>query len=153
MFKNTTWIFKSMRVIGFNFKKMNIEKFKENPGNLKFNNKIDISSIEPLKSDFLKIKDDLLKIDYIYSVSYEPEIAKLELNGEILISVEPKMAKEILKDWKDKQTSEEFRVFLFNVILRKSNIKALQMEDDLGLPPHIPMPSLNKGNFNKEKKE
>lgn len=141
-----------MRVIGFNFTKISIEKSKENPGNLKFNNKIDISSIAPLKSDFLKIKDDLLKVDYVYSVAYEPEVAKLELKGEILISVEPKIAKDILKDWKDKQTSEEFRIFLFNVILKKSNIKALQMEDELGLPPHIPMPSVNKGNL-KEKKE
>lgn len=142
-----------MRVIGFNFTKLSIEKSKENQGNLKFNNKIDISSIEPLKSDFLKIKDELLKVDYIYSVLYEPEIAKLEIKGEIILSVDSKTAKDILKGWKDKQTSDDFRVFLFNIILRKSNIKALQMEDELGLPPHIPMPSLNKGNFNKEKKE
>lgn len=141
-----------MRVIGFNFTKLSIEKINENKGNLKFNTKIDISSIEPLKSDFLKIKDELLKVDYIYSVAYEPEVAKLEIKGEIVLSVDSKVAKDIIKGWKDKQTSEEFRIFLFNVILRKSNIKALQMEDDLGLSPHIPMPSLNKGNI-KEKKE
>lgn len=141
-----------MRVIGFNFTKIDIEKFKENQGNLKFNNKIDISSIEPLKSTFLKTKDELLKVSYVYSILYEPEIARLEIKGDILLSVDSKMAKEILKGWKDKQTSDDFRIFLFNVILRKSNIKALQMEDELGLPPHIPLPSLNKGNL-KEKKE
>jgi len=62
------------------------------------------------------------------------------------------MAKEVLKGWKDKETTDDFRIFLFNIILRKSNIKALQLEDELALPPHIPLPSLNKENM-REKKE
>jgi len=141
-----------MKVIGFNFTKISVEKKSENPGKIKFNTKIDISSIEPLKSDLLKSKDELFKVDFFYGVTYEPNFAKLELNGEIIMAVEPKIAREITKDWKDKKTSDDLRVFLFNVILRKSNIKSLQMEDELNLPPHIPLPSINKGNL-QEKKE
>lgn len=141
-----------MRLIGFNFVKISAERLKDRPGSIKFNTKIDISSIDSIKSDVLKTKEELLKIDFVYSILYEPDFAKLELAGNLLISIEPKMAREILKGWKDKQTSEEFRIFMFNIILRKSNIKSLQLEDELGLPPHIPLPSLNKENF-KEKKE
>ncbi len=142
-----------MRLVGFNFEKMSVERFEERPENLKFNTKLDISSINPLKSDFLRTKEDILKIDFVYSVLYEPNFAKLELKGNILLSVEPRMARDILKGWKDKQTSEEFRIFMFNIILRKSNIKALQLEDELGLPPHIPLPSLNKENVKEEKEK
>ena len=40
-----------MKLIGFNFQKMSIERFKDQVDNLKTNTKIDISSIESLKSD------------------------------------------------------------------------------------------------------
>jgi len=136
-----------MRLIGFNFEKMSIERFQERVDEIKFNTKVDISAINPLKSDIIKTKEELLKVDFVYSVLYEPNFAKLELTGNLILSVEPRIAREVLKGWKDKQTSEDFRIFMFNIILRKSNIKALQLEDELGLPPHIPLPSLNRENI------
>jgi len=142
-----------MRLIGFNFEKMSVEKFQERPESLKFNTKLDISSINPLKSDIIRTKDELLKVDFVYSVDYEPNFAKLEIKGNILLSVEPKIARDVLKGWKDKQTSEDFRLFMFNIILRKTNVKALQLEDEVGLPPHIPLPSLNKENVKEEKEK
>ncbi len=141
-----------MRLIGFNFKKINVERFKEQPETVKFNTKIDITSIDSAKSDILKTKEELLKIDFRYSILYEPDFAKIELEGNIILSVEPKIAREAIRGWKDKQTSEEFRIILFNIILRKSNIKALQLEDELGLPPHIPLPVINKESI-KDKKQ
>ncbi|MEK6827697.1 MAG: hypothetical protein AABX99_04405 [Nanoarchaeota archaeon] len=139
-----------MRLVGFNFNKISIEKFKELGGELKFNTKIDISSISPLKSDLIKIKDEPIKIDFVYSILYEPEFAKLELAGTIILSVEPKIAREVLRGWKDKELNEDFRLFIFNIILRKANIKALSLEEELNLPPHIPLPTLSKENVQKK---
>jgi hypothetical protein len=141
-----------MRLIGFNFNKISIEKFNKKVDSIKFNTKIDIASIESIKSDLIKIKDEPIKIDFVYSVLYEPEFAKLELAGSILLSVEPKIAREVLKGWKDKEINEDFKVFVFNIILRKANIKALTLEEELNLPPHISLPSLKKESF-KEKKD
>jgi hypothetical protein len=142
-----------MRLIGFNFDKISIERFQERVEELKFNTKVDISAINPLKSDIIRTKDELLKVDFVYSVLYEPNFAKLELTGNIIISVESRIAREVLKGWKekDKQTSEEFRLFMFNIILRKANIKALQLEEEMNIPPHIPLPSLTKESMKEEK--
>jgi len=140
-----------MRLIGFNFEKMNSERFSDSSESLKYNTKIDLSNISTLKSGFIKLKDEILKVSFNYSVSYEPNYAKIELTGHLLISIEPKLAREILRDWQDKKTPEDFRIFLFNVIIRKANIKALQLEDDLGLPPHVPFPSLKKQEPKEEK--
>jgi hypothetical protein len=140
-----------MRVVGFDFKKISVERFKDTVEELKFNTKVDISSIDTLKSDIFKTKEELLKVEFVYSVMYEPEFAKIELTGHIILAVEPRIAREVLRGWKDKQTSDEFRIFMFNIILRKSNIKALQLEDELGLPPHIPLPSLSKENITEKK--
>jgi hypothetical protein len=142
-----------MKLVGFDFKKISIERFKDSAESLKFNTKLDISSISSLKSDILKTREELLKIEFIYSVLYEPDFAKLELAGKIILAVEPRIAREVLKGWKDKETSEEFRIFMFNIILRKSNIKALQLEEELGLPSHIPLPSVNKENMKEQKEQ
>jgi hypothetical protein len=140
-----------MRFIGFNFKKINIEKLKDSVKDLKFNTKIDISSIESLKSDLVKIKDEPIKIDFVYSILYEPDFAKIELAGSLILSVEPKLAREVLKGWKDKEIDEDFKIAIFNIILRKSNIKALELEEELNLPIHMPLPSLKKENIQKKK--
>jgi hypothetical protein len=143
-----------MKLMGFNFTKISIERFNNPTENIKFSTKIDISSIEPLKSDFFRGKEELIQINFVYTVLYEPEFAKLELAGNFVLSVDSKTAREILKGWKEKekQTPEDFRMIIFNIILRKSNIKALQLEDELGLPPHIPLPSVNKENKTEEEK-
>ena len=140
-----------MKLVGFNFKKVSAEKLKDGVREVKINTKIDISSIDSLKSDLIKIKDEPIKVDFVYSVTYEPDFAKIELAGSMVLSVEPKLAREILKGWKDKEINEDFRVFIFNVILRKSIIKALTLEDELNLPTHISLPSLSKESL-KEKK-
>ncbi|OGJ13386.1 hypothetical protein A3K82_00665 [Candidatus Pacearchaeota archaeon RBG_19FT_COMBO_34_9] len=139
-----------MKIVGFNFTKISVERLKDKIESLKFNTKIDLSSIESLKSDLFRAKEEFLKINFSYLITYEPEIAKLEFIGTLILAVEPKIAKEILKGWEDKKTSEEFKLFVFNIIFKKANIKALQFEDELNLPPHIPLPSINKGNAKKE---
>ena len=35
-------------------------------------------------------------------------------------------------------------IALFNIILRKANVKALELEEQIGLPLHIPLPTLKK---------
>ena len=140
-----------MKLIGFNFNKINIEKFNDKIENLKINTKINVSEIKNIKSDFFKAKEDLIEVKFVYNINYDPDFAKIELAGNILLAIEPKMAKDILKLWKDKKMSEDFRITLFNIILRKSNLKALQLEEELNLPTHISLPFLKKEQKTEEK--
>jgi hypothetical protein len=93
------------------------------------------------KSDFLKSSDELIAVKFEYTITYEKDVAVLKFYGAIVVSVESKQAKEILKQWKDKKVPEEFRLNIFNIILRKSSLRALQFEEEFNLPPHIPLPS------------
>lgn len=139
-----------MRVIGFNFTKINAEKFSENAQSIKINTGIDISEIKEVKSNFFKTKEEMVAVSFKYTISYEPGFAKLVFEGKALLGVEPKKAKEILKMWKQEKVPEDFRLPVFNVILKKTSLKALQVEDELNLPPHFPLPSIK---INKEKIE
>ena len=69
--------------------------------------------------------------------------------GNILISVDPKKGEEILKDWKNKKLNDGMRLVIFNSILSKANIKAIQLEEEFGLPIHFKLPSL-KGSKKEE---
>lgn len=134
-----------MKIVGFSFNKINIERFSTKAEELKINTNININEIDSVKADLFKAKNEFISIKFSYIIKYEPEYAKIELSGNILVSIEPKLAKQVIKDWKDnKKLQEDFRIFVFNVILTKSNLKALALEDELNLPIHIPLPSVKR---------
>lgn len=139
-----------MKLLGFNFKKINIEKFSDDMKDLKIGTHIDLSEIESITLPFFKGSEEVLNCKFIFNLDYEPKIAKIELKGTIIIAVEPKLAKTILKDWKDKKISDDFKLTIFNLILRKSHLKSLQLEEEMNLPLHFKLPSLEKQKENKE---
>ncbi len=131
-----------MRLAGFNLTKINAEKFAEMPKDLKIDTAINIDDISEVKSSFFKSKEDLLSVKFNYDIIYSPDFAKISLAGMFLLSVEPKEAKNILSQWKDKKMPEDFRVNVFNLILKKSSLKSLELEDELNLPTHFKLPSV-----------
>ena len=133
-----------MRLIGFNFDKISIERTSDSFKGLNIDTKIDVSEIKDSESNLLKIEGELITVKFKYSVEYEPKIAKLELGGNIILKTDKDEKEDIMKQWKDKKMPEDFKITLFNIILRKSNIKALELEDELNLPLHIPLPNLKK---------
>jgi len=139
-----------MRSIGFNFTKIFAEKKKNLTKQPELKTAINVLEMKELPSDIFKSKETPLEIKFSYSINYEPGIAELSFEGILVLLADPKKAKEILKDWKNKEISEEFKLLVFNLILRRSNLKALQLEDELNLPTHFQMPSIK---FEKEPKK
>ena len=129
-----------MKLIGFNFSKISIEKKSDKKENLKINTNINIVDISEIKTNFFNSKETLLGVQFNYTIDYSPSIAKIFFEGNILLSIDPKEAKEILKEWKSKKLQDNFRNIVFNIVFRKCNIKALQLEDEMNLPLHLPMP-------------
>lgn len=141
-----------MRLIGFNFTKINAEKFSENPQGIKINTGIDISDIREVKSTFFKTKEEMIAVSFEYSISYEPKFAKLSFSGNVLFGVDSKKAKEVFKMWKEEKVPEDFRLGVFNVILKKSSLRALQLGEEMNLPPHFPLPSIKIDNLQEANK-
>lgn len=131
-----------MKILGFNFTKIHIEKLKDRVENLKIGTRIDVSDILSTKADMLKTREEILAIRFTFGLDYEPELAKIDLEGNIVLSLEPKMARDVLKEWKDKQMPGEFRQTLFNVIMRKAGLRAIQLEEEMNLPIHFQLPTL-----------
>lgn len=139
-----------MRIAGFNFVKISVEKFKIPSDKLEVKTNIDISEIKNIKQDLFKTKEEMIGVKFKFSLAYEPEIAKIEFIGDIIFSMEPQAAEDAIKQWKSKQIPEDFRVVLYNFILRKSNLKAFELEDEMNLPLHISLPFVRKEDFKKK---
>jgi hypothetical protein len=133
-----------MKLVGFNVTKVNAEKFSSNFKELKIENNIKIEDILEANSDFFKKEEAVLNISFNYILNYNPKIAIFSFSGNLLFLTNQKDAKEILNQWKDKKISEELKLPLFNFILRKITIKALDLEEELDLPLHINIPFINK---------
>lgn len=131
-----------MKILGITFTKLNAEKFSVNAKGVKINTHIDLSEIREVKSDFFSSKEKVLGIKFSYEIDYNPDYAKLKLDGNILVSVEEFVFNQILEGWKTKNLPEDFRLSIFNLILKKSSLKALQLEEELNIPLHITMPFL-----------
>jgi len=132
-----------MKLAGFNFNKINVEKGqKEKPNNLKINTNVEILDITTKKSSFLKEKETFLVIQFSHMIEYGQDFAKIELSGNVGLVLDSKKGKDILKEWKKKKMPVDFKIDLFNLILNKTNVRALPLEEEMNLPYHIPLPSL-----------
>lgn len=131
-----------MKLMGFNFTKIHAEKKEAQIQKININTNIDISDIHKVKSDILKTKEEIIAVGFDYSINYDPGYAKIDFAGVVLVSLEQKESEEVIKMWKEKQIPENFKVSIFNVILKKSSLRSLQLEEELNLPTHVPMPSL-----------
>jgi hypothetical protein len=130
-----------MRIIGFNLMKISIERKEQIEKELKISQNIDIKEI--IKEKVPVSNDEALKVTFDFTIDYSGDSAKIEFKGNLILLPEKEETKKILKSWKEKKFTDEFRVPLFNFIMSKCNIKALSLEDELFLPPHIQMPRIS----------
>lgn len=139
-----------MQVIGFNFKKIFAERFPEFKQNSAINTSIEFTNLEKDKVDLLK-DIEAIQVSFKFSISYsdsnnkdaqKPSGGEIAFEGNILISATKDESKEIMKYWKKKQLPNGIKISLFNLILKKCTPKALDLEDEVNLPSHIPLPQL-----------
>lgn len=142
-----------MKLAGFNFIKVNVEKKSSNLKDLKIDTKIDIRDIKLVETSMFKTEEKFLAIQFEYFIDYKENVAKVDLLGDIILSLENDLAEKVLSQWKEsKKMPEEFKIKLFNLILRKSTVKALQLEEEMNLPLHVPLPRLENNSEIKNNK-
>lgn len=129
------------QIVGFNLKKILIERKEELKKGFEIKYDLGIKNIEKTKLEISKDKD-VLSLEFKFIIQYTPNIAIIEFEGNVLLLAEPKEVREILKEWKKKHISDKIRLLVFNLIIIKCSIKALELEDNLNLPYHVPVPRL-----------
>jgi hypothetical protein len=133
---------KQPKLIGFNFTKINVEKNPNHQGEIKINSDIKILNVDKEKIDIMK--QEALKIDFEFVIDYT-SLGMVSIQGFLVLLIDAKMLKDALKNWKDKKALDnELQIPTINLILQKSTLRALQLEEEIGLPLHMPMPTAQK---------
>ena len=125
-----------LKLAGSRFVKINAERNVDFDGKIEIKTNIKINSLD-------KIKDakDALKLNYTFEVDYK-ELGKIELEGILFLSGDSKTIRDLLKIQKDKKYESPEYIGLSNVIIQKASIKTFELEEELGLPIHIKLPTL-----------
>src|SRR3989339_644901 len=113
-----------MKLIGFNFSKISINKESDNFKGLKINTNINIQEIKEIKTNILKGKEEILGVKFNYLLNYEPNIAIIEFEGNILIETDVESMKDIIRKWGTKKISEDFKicVYFLNIFINNYRI-------------------------------
>lgn len=126
-------------IVGFNFNKINIERRNLPIGKIKVSPNIDIKEV---KEHTLPLKGNkkALNVNFEFSVKYEPNIADIMLNGDVLYMNDNKSVETAYNIWKkNKKLPEDISLEIVNYILIRCNVKALELSDELNLPSHLPI--------------
>jgi len=135
-----------MKIIGFNLTKLSGDKNPDFLGKLEVKSNINLVSIEKEKLDLSK--QDAVKVIFEFKIDYGT-LGSVLLSGNLFLILDSKTNKEVLSGWKDKNLSNDIKVPILNIILQKASLKALQLEEELGLPPHISFPRLQSNESKK----
>ncbi len=131
-----------MKIIGFTITKISAEKKKSSGGKLEIKNSMSIDNITEDKAEVFN--KPLLKFDFSYRIGYEPGFAEILISGTVLGLDDNDESKAILKEWKDKKFTSDVKITILNYIVNECLLRALNLEKELGLPPHMPFPKLKK---------
>lgn len=133
-----------MGIVGFNFSKMKVEREKFLKGKININNNVAVVDVR--KSE-VSITDSQKAIEFAFEFKavYEPNLAKIELEGDVLYVTDDKAAKSIMDQWKkEKKVAPEVMTEVLNHVLAKCNVEAILLSKEANLPPTIPMPRVGE---------
>ena len=131
-----------MTIVKINLHKVNAERNLEaKGGQIKINNNVSIKNVEELS--FAAEGKKGLKFTFSFNCVYEPELGKIDVEGQVLYVEDEAKIKEIKEGWdKDKKIPADVMEQIVNAALHKGNIQAIKISEDISLPSPLPLPKV-----------
>lgn len=127
----------NLKLVGSRILKLKAERKPEFSGKLEMKTNIKVDSIEKVKE-----AKDTLKLLYTFDIEYV-NLGGISIEGILFLSGDVKTIKDLIKIQKDKKYESPEFIAITNIIIQKASIKAFELEEELGLPIHIKLPSLS----------
>ncbi len=125
-----------INLIGNRFVKINANHNFDFSGQISAKTNIKILGLENYKNK------NSFKIKYSFGIDYS-ELGQVSIEGVLFISTDSKTFKEIQKSWKEKKIENQEYLFITNLVIQKASLKALELEEEVGLPIHIRIPKID----------
>jgi len=133
-----------MTIVGTAYTKFDVQRTGLLKGKIDIKNNAAITSVEKQDITLGTTKQSALKFGFSFKVSYEPGIAHILLEGEVLWVDTKENVEDCMKSWKkDKSLPPSIISPILNAVLQKSNVEALLLSRELNLPSPIPLPKVD----------
>lgn len=145
-----------MQLVGFNFKKILVERNNLARFNKAGNVSLGIKNVEKENISLLK-DEEALKFEFNYSINHKVDEALSDKNsskkneefngilfeGNLVMAATKEEADLIMKAWEKNEIEKSVYESLCNIILRKCVSKAVLLTDELGLPLPVLVPKMS----------
>lgn len=136
-----------MPIIGFNFDAIKAEKYKGIDSKIDIKNNLGVTDLV-LDKVSLSSSEEVIKFLFEYTIIYGPGVGEIVLKGHVLYLENKEQVTKIMEEWKsEKKVPSKLMQTIINHVLAKCTVKALNLENDIGVPPHINLPKV-KSNAN-----
>ena len=125
-----------LKLMGSRLIQISGKRKPEFDGKLAIDTNIKITNIEQMKD-----WKEAIKVEYDFNIDYG-DLGSIELKGMLFFHTSSKSIKNLTKSWKEKKFDSAEHVKITNVIIQKATVKALEIEEERGLPMHIRLPSI-----------
>lgn len=131
-----------MTIVKINLHKVHAERnLRAKVTQVKINNNVALKDIEDLA--FSADGKKGLKFGFSFTCNYEPDLGKIEVEGQVLYLDEEKKIDAIKRSWeKDKRVPMDVMESIINASLHKGNIQAIKISEDVDLPSPLPLPKV-----------
>ena len=131
-----------MTIVKINLHKVNAERnLDARGGQVNINNNVSIKNVEDLS--FVAEGKKGLKFTFAFNCKYEPDLGKIDVEGQVLFVDDDKKVDEVKQSWeKNKQIPLEILQQIINASLHKGNIQAIKISEEVSLPSPLPMPKV-----------
>ena len=142
-----------MTIVKINLHKVHAERDLEaKGGQIKINNNVSVKNVEDMS--FAVEGKKGLKFTFAFNCNYEPNLGKIEVEGQVLYVEDEAKVKEIKDTWdKDKKIPMEIMEQIVNAALHKGNIQAIKISEEVNLPSPLPLPKVQTGSGQEKKEE
>lgn len=136
-----------MTIVKINIHKVNAERNLDSAGGqININNNVSIKNVEDLVFDVDGKKG--LKFTFSFNCNYEPDLGKIEVEGQVLFVDATSKVSEVKKSWeKDKRIPMDVMEQVVNAALHKGNILAIKISEEVNLPSPLPLPKVKTGSM------
>ena len=134
-----------MKYAGFKLMKVDAEK-EENKtpkGNINVNSNFNLGKAK--REEISDSERVVFGFEFTYTIKYE-EFATLSFKGSVFVELESE-DRGLIKPLEDSDSvkDNELRKFILDVVLAKTHVESLHLEERLGLPFHIQSPRVKFG--------
>jgi len=113
-------------------------------GNINVNSHFNLGKVKK-EEDFTKDSEKpIFSFEFVYDIEYE-KVAKISFKGTIYIEIEEKSIIKELEEDNPKITDNTLRKFILDIVLARTHVESLHLEEKLNLPFHIQSPRVSIG--------